>query len=272
MSEVPYFFGNTADRLFGVLHEPQHANTKTGFVFCHPLFEEKLWTHRVFVSFARTLAEHGYPVLRFDYRGDGDSEGDFEQYTISSRLEDIRTAISELRDRVGIHGHIGLLGLRLGATLAAMTAEQTERVGPLILWDPIINGADYMQEVLRANLTTQLAVYGKVTTNRNELVEMLRSGMTVNIEGYELSPELFFEASSIDLLKSRKQFSGHCLIVQIGRSQSAKLLHAELVDLYSHGVLRVANEEPFWREIRRFYGRADDLGRVTLDWLESRHG
>ena len=45
------------------------------FVFCHPLTEEKLWTHRVFVTFARELAAAGHTVLRFDYRGNGDSDG-----------------------------------------------------------------------------------------------------------------------------------------------------------------------------------------------------
>ena len=46
---------------------------------CHPLGEEKLWAHRVFVSLARDLANAGFVVLRFDCRGEGDSDRDARQ-------------------------------------------------------------------------------------------------------------------------------------------------------------------------------------------------
>ena len=46
-----------------------------GIVFCHPFGEEKLWTHRVFVTFARRLAAAGHAVLRFDHRANGEQMG-----------------------------------------------------------------------------------------------------------------------------------------------------------------------------------------------------
>ena len=73
--ETPFFFPSTGGgALFGVFHRPAAIDTtRPAFVFCHPLAEEKLWAHRVFVSYARHLAAAGYPVLRFDMTGNGDS-------------------------------------------------------------------------------------------------------------------------------------------------------------------------------------------------------
>jgi len=99
MIETPLFFQGSHSRLFGVLHEPaSHAPGRLPFVFCHPFGEEKLWAHRVFVTFARTLAGRGHVVLRFDYMGNGDSEGPFERSSVSTALDDITVAIDWLQN------------------------------------------------------------------------------------------------------------------------------------------------------------------------------
>jgi alpha-beta hydrolase superfamily lysophospholipase len=72
-----------------------------GFVFCYPEFEEKLWTERVFVSFARELAARGYHVLRFDSAGHGDSDGEFVHASLSSRLDDLDCAVRALAAELG---------------------------------------------------------------------------------------------------------------------------------------------------------------------------
>ena len=90
MSETPYFFSNSICQLYGVLYEPDPAIKKnTGYIFIHPFAEEMLWTQRVMVTFARELVRCGYPVLRFDFMGHGDSEGNFVDATVKTRLSDI---------------------------------------------------------------------------------------------------------------------------------------------------------------------------------------
>ena len=101
MTETPFFFPNGSTSLFGVFHEPPGPSSKSAFVFCHPWGEEKLWAHRGFVSFARTLAADGHPVLRFDYMGNGDSDGEFADSTLQTALADVRAAIAEVRRRSG---------------------------------------------------------------------------------------------------------------------------------------------------------------------------
>lgn len=270
LPESAFFFVNGPYRLFGVLHRPAAALARgRGFVFCYPCFEEKLWTHRVFVSLARDLAARGYHVLRFDFMGQGDSDGDFEQSTVSSCLSDLTCAIKRLRQEIGADAEISLLGLRFGALLAAVHAESEANIASLVLWDPLTDGAAYMQEVLLSNLATQSAVLQKIRFTREDLVVQMRAGSSVNIEGYELAYGLYESATQLNLTGA-KTFSRPCLVVQIGRAnQKPKKNLQALCDAYPQADLALTVEEPFWKEIKTFYPRAPNLFTTTFDWLHT---
>jgi len=270
--EKPMFFSNGDYQLFGVLHQPETNELKGGFVFCHAFAEEKLWTHRVSVTFARELAKRGYAVLRFDHYGHGDSQGEFKNATIEHYKADINVAIELLKMEVPALESVSLLGQRFGATLAATVAESRDDINSLILWDPILDGARYMQEVLRINLTTQMAVYGKVTVMRDALVESMKQGNTVNVDGYEMSFAMYEQASSLSL-NVEKGFKGNCLVVQMSKKELPfKKDLNQLMSTYQNGEIALAIELPFWREIKESYFRATDLYEKTLNWLERKYG
>lgn len=269
--ETPLFFRNGAYRLFGIVHQPVGPPSGAAWVFCHPFAEEKLWTHRVYVSFARLLAARGVWVLRFDMTGNGDSEGQFSETSVDTMLSDIDCAIRHLRQLSGIGGGMGLLGLRFGASLAALAAERSPDIDKLVLWEPIVDGGKYMQEMLRINLTTQSAVYKEIRHNREALVGMMRDGATVNIDGYELAYPCYEQATAIDLKEGHKRFAGSCLIVQIGKE--GQPIHPDLKVLqetYPVADLQCVVEEPFWKEIKRWYRAAPKLFDATLAWMAAR--
>jgi exosortase A-associated hydrolase 2 len=272
LDEVPLFFGGDAGRpLFGVFHRPIETDlARPVFVFCHPLGEEKLWTHRVLVTYARRLAAAGYPVLRFDLTGNGDSGGQFSDLSVESACADIRAAIAEARRLTGA-GTVSLLGLRFGATLAAIVAETSAEVRHLILWAPITDGDRYMQELLRINVMTQLATYKQVRQDRERLVAELEQGRTVNVDGYEMGWPLYVGVAALKLGSERHRFEGPCLILQIDKQP--RPLAADLQRLaasYASATLHFAQEEPFWKEIARFYQEAPNLYDATNSWLENK--
>lgn len=269
--ETPIFFQNGAYRLFGIVHQPVGTPSGAGWVFCHPFAEEKLWAQRVYVSFARLLAARGAWVMRFDAMGNGDSEGQFSVASVETMLSDINCAIHYLEEMSSIRGGIGLLGLRFGATLAVLAAERSPKIGRLVLWEPIVDGGKYMQEMLRINLTTQSAVYKEIRHNREMLVRMMRDGATVNIDGYELAYPCYDQASAVNLKDGRKRFAGSCLIIQIGKD--GQPIHPDLKALqetYSVADLQSVVEEPFWKEIKRWYRAAPNVFDATLAWMAAR--
>jgi exosortase A-associated hydrolase 2 len=267
MTETPFYFSNGTRALFGVFHEPAASGAQTPYVFCHPFGEEKLWTHRVFVSFARRLASDGHPVLRFDYMGNGDSDGSFSESTLQSMIADVHTALAEARRRTGAR-QINLLGLRLGATIASMVAEEATDIDRLVLWAPIVDGGRYMQDLLRINLTTQMSIYKEIRQDREALVAALRQGQTVNVDGYEIGLPLYEQVSAVQLAAAPKSYAGRCLIAHIDRQPGRPAPDLERLRAgYANATVMFAQEEPFWKEILRFYGSAATLSTLTLDWM-----
>lgn len=267
MKETPYFFG-PRPRLFGIYHAPEPPG-RLPFVFCHPFGEEKLWAQRVYVTFARALAGRGHPVLRFDQAGNGDSEGEFVDSSLASASRDLDLAIAEAKARTGA-ARVGLLGLRLGASLAIRDAAARDDVAQIVAWAPIVKGGPYLQELLRINVTTQMAVFREVREDRTELGRRLAEGGSVNVDGYEIGGGLARDLDRLSLIDAPGP-SAPTLVVNIDRAPQPRPV-PDLERLVSHltAATSVAvQEEPFWKEIARFYDTAPALYAATLSWLEA---
>ena len=115
-------------------------------VICNPIGYEYVHSHRTMRHLADGLARAGVPALRFDYDGTGDSPGtDLDPDRLSRWGEDIDTAIMAAR-RLSGRTSVCLIGLRLGATLAAMVSARTP-VDYLVLWSPCVSGRRYVREM-----------------------------------------------------------------------------------------------------------------------------
>jgi pimeloyl-ACP methyl ester carboxylesterase len=145
-----FYFGGEP-RLFGVLHEPQldtdgdDAGAPGVVVLCAPLWREAIRAHRVLRQLAIRIASQGGAVLRFDYSGAGDSGGENEHGDVNVWLGDVGAAIDEAKRLRGVD-RVSLLGLRFGATLAALAAARRDDVQRLVLWEPVADGSSYVEE------------------------------------------------------------------------------------------------------------------------------
>lgn len=143
----PQFFGKADAPLYGVYLPPKATPRDAGVVLCYPFGQEYMRAHRAFRQLALLLAKKGYHVLRFDYRGTGDSSGDIEDVTPQDWIEDVGLAVQELRDSAGVNS-ITVVGLRLGALVAGAACARDLNVDRLIVWDPIVEGEGYERELL----------------------------------------------------------------------------------------------------------------------------
>jgi pimeloyl-ACP methyl ester carboxylesterase len=84
---------------------------------------------------ARDLAAEGFPTLRFDFRGRGDSEGTQSAAHIGTMVDDAVSAAAWLRRSAGMDRVI-LLGVCAGAMVAMGAAPRTESLAGLALWSP----------------------------------------------------------------------------------------------------------------------------------------
>ena len=97
ISEKAVVFGFAGEQLVGVLARPECSDVAEGLelgvlvVVGGPQY--RAGSHRQFLLLSRKVAEAGFPVFRFDYRGMGDSGGerrDFEAVSgdIGAAVED----------------------------------------------------------------------------------------------------------------------------------------------------------------------------------------
>src|SRR5262245_16772174 len=118
MIEIPIVFPCHGDQLIGIVHRATAGEMRIGVVVVVGGPQYRVGSHRQFVLMARRLAEAGYPVLRFDYRGMGDSES--APRSFESVDDDIRAAVDALFSEVqGLRG-IVIFGLCDAASAALM--------------------------------------------------------------------------------------------------------------------------------------------------------
>lgn len=169
---------------FGWLH---HADGDRGVVMCAAMGYEALCAHHSWRVLADRLAAAGLPTLRFDYPGEGDSLGDpGDPELLDKWRESIRAAMSWMRDVVGV-SEVALVGLRLGATLAA----EVGGADHLVQIAPVTRGSSYLRE---------LDVMSRMLAASKPPSEQADSGdSALDLEGFTLTPAAREAIKRIDL-------------------------------------------------------------------------
>lgn len=185
----PFFFGNSAHPLYGIFHPPTtNPARKEGVLLLSAFGQEYMRAHRAYRQLATLLNKQGFPVLRFDYRGTGDSAGELEDIKLSDWKEDIAVAVEELRSMAQV-SVVSIVGLRLGALLGAWASTEID-AHHLCLWDPVISGAAYEQE-----LVATLGTEGPAETNHIDQFN------TLHYNGFPLYAEFRQQLNDIDLTR-----------------------------------------------------------------------
>jgi len=188
------YFGPENKRLFGAWHHSQTGEASTAVVLCYPMGQEYMRIHRTYVELARSLAEQGLEVLRFDYYGCGDSSGETTEGTLKQWTSDILQATRELRIETGLR-EVHLVGSRIGANLALRVAQMSADVAAVVLWEPVLNGVEYLATLEKAhhNLLHNNAKMDGYDRAKSWFVELV---------GYPVTKELYDELAAIDLFAS----------------------------------------------------------------------
>ena len=167
--EKPVVFKSQGQQIIGVVHMPERRKGKVpAVVFFHGFTGTKVEPHRIFVKMARALARAGIAALRFDFRGSGDSEGDFSKMTISGELQDAAEALRFVRRLPGVDPkRVGVLGLSMGGAVAAMTLGRDLKIPGAALWSPVANLGDSKRRKMKPGDREQLRQMGVIDHGGN---------------------------------------------------------------------------------------------------------
>lgn len=148
MKEKAVLFGKF-NTLVGVVtlpdDDPPHTAPRPAVILSNAGLIHRIGPNRIYVKLARVLAQHGFPVLRFDLSGAGDSKArpdhmPVEQYTI----DDVLQAMDYLAEFSGSQKFV-LGGHCAGAYHSFRTADQDARVIGVIMINPDGGEAEWVE-------------------------------------------------------------------------------------------------------------------------------
>ena len=145
-------------------------------IFCHcfTCTKETITTFRL----SRLLAEQGYGVLRFDFTGLGNSEGDFASSNFSSTQDDLHSAINFLGKNYQMPSY--LMGHSLGGTTALSIAQNYDNVKAVVTIaspsDPehVLHHFGHALTLLEQNISASFKVASQYFDIHPEFIEDVR--------------------------------------------------------------------------------------------------
>jgi pimeloyl-ACP methyl ester carboxylesterase len=192
----PIVFGPADAPLFGIVTPATpSAAIDRGVVICAPVGYENVLHYRHLRVLARRLGETGRATLRFDWPECGDSSGDDrETGLVASWTRSVSDAAATLRERTGV-AVVDVIGVRIGATLAALATAGDPAIGDLVLWAPFPSGRSYIREMRAFHRLAE----NTLPSRRNAEAEV--DGQ--EISGFLLASTTLADLDQVDLLSTQ---------------------------------------------------------------------
>jgi uncharacterized protein len=121
MDKKLYFKNKKGNKLCGVLVAPDNGSHPV-VILCHGFHSTK--DNNTNTRLHAMLKEKNIATFRFDFYGHGESDGKFEDITISEAVEDALSAIEFLKKKG--YGKIGLIGASFGGLTGLLTASKSK--------------------------------------------------------------------------------------------------------------------------------------------------
>lgn len=129
------------DRISATFHRSKIEDQSRAVLFLHGFNSSKSDRFRFSFNLAQELSEVGIASLRIDFRGCGESDGNFTDMSITSQVEDAIAGLKWLKER---YEKIGIVGRSLGSGIALAAATQV-KVDSLVLVSPVFDGFQWLQ-------------------------------------------------------------------------------------------------------------------------------
>lgn len=190
------YFEVSGAHLYTVLHEVEEPVARV--LLAGPFASERHNSYLPWVRWARYLAANQIEVLRYDYRGIGESTGVFDEMTFEDWGEDVQLLSGWLSER-SPHAPYLLHGLELGAVLAGKAFHEGFGDG-LLLW----SAPSTANQALRSTLVRWVSleqIFKRPDERRtaSDYIRELEGGTPQEVEGYCWSTKLWRESFEFTL-------------------------------------------------------------------------
>ena len=281
MSEQALVLQCGHEQLISILHQPVKYKKRAVLIIVGgPQY--RAGGHRYFVTLARALAENGYPVMRFDYRGMGDSDGTYPGF--ENLTDDIKSAIDAMFETCPLIEKVALWGLCNAASASAFYGHEDPRVSHIMMLNPWAHDESaYDKVLLRHYYARRLFDKGfwkSLIKGRVRLLDFPRLVWKISKRKLRRTPNTHSadgnpKASALAerIVDSTSKFQGPIQLVLSGNDLTAKEFEQEVSSLKDWDViaarptfscLRLDDADHTFSDPRW----SNAVTQATLEWLE----
>lgn len=281
-AEQPRVFRCGDELAIAIAHVPERPSTR-GVLVVVGGPQYRVGSHRQFVLLARHLCDQGFAVLRFDYRGMGDSSGDAR--TFENIGADIHCAINQLQAEIPQIKEVVIWGLCDAASAALFYAPHDARVTGMVLLNPWVRTQESMARVHLKHYYLERILsrrfWHELVSGKLKLARGLRSvagdvSTALQSSSKAQSADSAGETAPlpIRMAQSLARFRGHVLVILSGN------------DLTANEFRQVCQRDPQWRRLLRSshvterslapanhtFSKAewrDQVARWTAEWMRA---
>jgi pimeloyl-ACP methyl ester carboxylesterase len=271
------FIGPPNERLFASFSLPT-GRARGAVLICSSLHVDFTKNYRNEVLLGWALGQAGFAVLRFHYRGSGHSDGENDEATFGSMREDTAHALDHLRSETGAE-RVALIGCRLGAIVAAATVAPLAG-SPLVLWEPVMAGSDYVREAVRARRLSAVSAGSGAAPSTDASIDVVRESGPVEVHGSALHEEFTESFAGRTLAGELGDNPRPIMLLRASRQEKLpRSLQHVLQGWDDQGFLvevrRVSNDLPWWFTGSKLgRDRTDLIAREgiapTVEWVRER--
>jgi uncharacterized protein len=199
--EQAFTFTDSGGRTVSAVLQTPDAKTDRVVVLCHGFLSNKnSTTNKVLTAL---LTDRGIATFRFDFMGQGDSQGPFEQITVGTAVGQALAALEQATAKG--YRHVGMIGSSFGGLVAVLAAAQRPDLAALGLKCPVPD----FPEMLRLEFDQE---------GKDGIAEWRRTGTIPNVTGgagrIRLSYAFFEDCLRHNGYDSAKSITAPTLIVQ----------------------------------------------------------
>ena len=247
MEEKIRFNNHNGENLAGTLHLPDEPS-QFGIVLGHCFTCTRHTT--ILRKLAKDLTGKGFIVLRFDFSGNGQSEGEFSHSTYSKQITEMQKSAEIVASKGA--AWIGLAGHSMGGLISFLTASQTQSVNAVC--------------VIGSRISAMQVTHFLSQTQREILKNTGEVSFTSRGRFLTVTKDFFSDADHFELQKILQTFHKPLMIVHGDQDEIVPVKEAKRAREISNGNV---NREII-TDADHMFSRQDHREKVSVlvvDWF-----